>query len=207
MAGIGPEMAIPDVAVQLILNAEGLNQPGKWPGGDSGITIGIGYDLGYVTVDWFHSDWGERLLPPVVDRLTDVVGMRRLRARNRAASLADITIERQVAEDVFKIRTLPQCESDTMQAFPGCDLLPEAVRGALVSLVYNRGTSMVDPPGEDRRREMRAIRDAVARQDLAEIAVQLRSMKRLWIGKGLDGLVRRREQEALLVESAISAPQ
>ena len=50
---------------------------------------------------------------------------------------------------------------------------------------------------------MRAIRDAVARQDLREIANQLRSMKRLWVGKNLDGLLRRRDAEAELVESCI----
>ena len=34
------------------------------------------------------------------------------------------------------------------------DALPPLVQGALVSLVYNRGTSMVDKPGDDRRKEM-----------------------------------------------------
>jgi hypothetical protein len=33
----------------------------------------------------------------------------------------------------------------------------------------------------DRRKEMRAIRDAVARQDMKDIAEQLSLMKRLWI--------------------------
>ena len=90
------------------------------------------------------------------------------------------------------------------QAFPGLEKLPADAQGALVSLVYNRGTSMVDKPGEDRRKEMRAIRDAVEEQDLQEIADQLRSMKRLWAGKGLDGLLARREAEAELVESTIT---
>ena len=50
---------------------------------------------------------------------------------------------------------------------------------------------------------MRAIRDAVARQDMKDIAVQLRLMKRLWVGKNLDGLLKRRDAEAELVESCI----
>jgi len=33
---------------------------------------------------------------------------------------------------------------------------------------------------------------------------QLRSMKRLWVGKGLGGLIARREREAQLVESALA---
>jgi GH24 family phage-related lysozyme (muramidase) len=38
---------------------------------------------------------------------------------------------------------------------------------------------------------------------LQEVADQLRRMKRLWVGKGLDGLLRRREAEALMVENCI----
>jgi GH24 family phage-related lysozyme (muramidase) len=49
---------------------------------------------------------------------------------------------------------------------------------------------------------MLAIRDLVARGDLAGIAAQIRSMKRLWEGKGLDGLLRRRDDEAALVAGA-----
>ena len=137
-------------------------------------------------------------------RLRAVIGLRALRARNRIGDLADIRISRKAAEQVFGTRTLPLYELRTAQAFPGVDALPEDARGALVSLVYNRGTSMVDNSPEDRRREMRAIRDAVARGDLAEIAAQLRSMKRLWEGQRLGGLIARREEEAQLVESAVA---
>ena len=55
-----------------------------------------------------------------------------------------------------------------------------------------------------RRAEMRAIRDAVKAGDLHEIAKQLRTMKRLWAGQGLGGLLARREAEAELVEEAIA---
>jgi GH24 family phage-related lysozyme (muramidase) len=190
-------------ALKLILDFEGLNQPGKWPGGASGVTIGIGYDLGYVTVDQFESDWGERLQPEVRGRLKDAVGLRALRAKNRAPDLDDIRIRRIPSEEVFKERTIPLYTVRARQAFPGFDDMPIDVQGALVSLVYNRGASMVDDSPEDRRREMRAVRDAVEEEDLQEIADQIRAMKRLWVGKGLDGLLRRRDAEAALVESAI----
>lgn len=191
-------------ALRLILDFEGLNQPGKWPGGASGVTIGIGYDLGYVTVDQFESDWAERLQVEVRTRLRDAVGLRAMRARNRASQLDDIRIRRAPSEEVFVQKTIPLYTVRAGQAFPGFAALPPDAQGALVSLVYNRGTSMVDDSPEDRRREMRAIRDAVAADDLQEIADQLRAMKRLWIGKGLDGLLTRREAEAALVESAMT---
>lgn len=196
-------MAISQAARDLILEMEGFSSRPDWPGGQSGVTIGFGYDLGYVTVDQFESDWGELVRRDALPRLAAVVGLRGQRARNRVGTLSDLRIKRGAAEQVFGARTLPLYELRTAQAFPGVEALPEDARGALVSLVYNRGTSMVDHSAEDRRREMRAIRAAVAKRDLAEIAAQLRAMKRLWEGKGLAGLIARREEEAELVESAI----
>jgi GH24 family phage-related lysozyme (muramidase) len=197
-------MTISYAARALILEPEGFSAKPDWPGGQSGVTIGFGYDLGYVTVDQFESDWGELVRPDVSQRLKAVIGLRALRARNRIGDLSDVRISRKAAEQVFGTRTLPLYELRAAQAFPGLDALPEDARGALVSLVYNRGTSMVDSSPEDRRREMRAIREAVARGDLAEIAAQLRSMKRLWEAQGLGGLIARREEEAQLVESAVA---
>lgn len=186
-------------ALQLILDAEGLNQPGKWPGASSGITIGMGYDLGYVTVDQFETDWHGVLTGPQLTTLKTAIGLIGIKAKNRAAQYANVRIKRADAEKVFTERTIPAQAFKTAQAFPGLDKLPLDAQGALVSLVYNRGTSMVG----DRRKEMRAIRDAVPKGDLQEIAKQIRAMKRLWAGQGLDGLLKRRDAEAALVESCI----
>jgi GH24 family phage-related lysozyme (muramidase) len=46
---------------------------------------------------------------------------------------------------------------------------------------------------------MAAIRELVAQKDYAGIAGQIRAMKRLWEDQGLDGLLKRREDEARLV--------
>ena len=192
-------LTITDKAFRLILSAEGLDQPGKWPGGGSGITIGIGYDLGFVTTEQFEEDWGEHLTDDQIERLKTVIGLKGGSAQMRAPQFTDITIKREDAEAVFKERTLPLHSQRTEEAFPGVDELPPDAQGALVSLVFNRGPGM----DGDRRREMRAVRHAVANQDLQEIADQIRAMKRLWEGKGLDGLLKRRDAEADLVESAI----
>jgi GH24 family phage-related lysozyme (muramidase) len=192
-------LQVPDEALALILDAEGLDQPSKWPGGSSGITIGVGYDLGFVTEDQFEEDWSPFLSGDEIDRLKDVIRLSGDKAAQRAREFGDIKIKRADAEQVFKERTLPLYSQKTEDAFPGLDQLPAAAQGALVSLVFNRGPGM----NGDSRREMRAVRDAVADGDLQEIANQIRAMKRLWEGKGLDGLLKRRDAEADLVESAI----
>ena len=49
---------------------------------------------------------------------------------------------------------------------------------------------------------MKAIVDLASAGDLAGIAREIRSMKRLWVGLGLDGLLKRRDKEATLVARA-----
>ena len=68
-------------------------------------------------------------------------------------------------------------------------------QAALLSLVYNRGTSLSGP----HRTEMAAIKELVVQKDYKGISQQIRSMKRLWENKGLDGLLKRRDDEARLV--------
>ena len=192
-------LIINDKTKNLIVRFEGKDQPAKWPGGGSGISIGIGYDLGFVTTDQFESDWGPYLSEEWLSRLKTAIGKTGLAAKNRAPQFVDIRISPVHAEAVFFNCSLPLHALRTEQALPGVTELPEDAQGALLSLVFNRGTSMIG----ERRAEMRAIRDAVPRKALQEIADQLRSMKRLWVGKGLDGLLQRREAEALMVEGCI----
>ena len=196
-------------AQALILAHEGVNQPGKWPGGRSGITIGYGYDLGYRTRDQFESAWLPHLATDEMQRLSVAIGRIGPDAQALALSLKSIRISQSASMAVFVEVMIDAAWSDTLRAFPKARRLPSRAQGALLSLVLNRGASLVDKPGEDRRREMREIRalcdaDMDAAERLRGIAAQLRSMKRIWQGKGLGGLLRRREDEARLVERAIA---
>lgn len=173
-----------------------LSRP-TWPRGESGVTIGVGYDLGYTPRARVNADW-HMLDQTTLDRLGATIGVKGTKASARAKEVRDIVIPWATAFEVFQRATVPFWIAQTRAAFPGIDALPWDAAGALVSLVFNRGPSM---EGE-RRTEMRAIRVAVAAHDLPLIAKQLRRMKRLWIGKGLDGLLARREAEAVLVEQA-----
>ncbi len=200
-------MLLSDKAKSLIFSCEGFDQPSEWPGGDSGITIGIGYDLGYVTADEFAKDWKDILAPADLQALNAAVGLKAEAAKEKAPLFKTIRIKVSDAERVFLDRSVPTYAKQTATAFPGLEKLPDDAQGALISLVYNRGPRLTDrdPKVEDRR-EMRAIRDAVAKGDLQTIADQLRAMKRLWEGKNQGGLLKRRDAEADLVASCIAKP-
>lgn len=176
-----------------------LSRP-TWPGGGSGVTIGIGYDLGYNTVAQIRSDWGTYLPDGDVATLATTAGLKGAAAQKACANakVQAVRVPLAAARSVFYTRTLPRYAADTLRAYPGADRLPADAEAALLSLVFNRGSAMQG----DKRREMRAIVPLVAARDLPGIAAQFRSMKRLWDPKVLPGLIKRREAEAVLVESA-----
>lgn len=187
-------------AIDLILQLEGVDQPWKWPGGESGITIGYGYDLGYE--ENFRRDWDGHLTSAQIDHLSGALGKKGGAAHAIAGRYRDITIPEEAARNVFMGQTLPVICRQTEITFPGLDALPPDVQGALVSLVYNRGEKM----DGSRRVEMRAIRAAVKAGDAEVIAEQLRVMKRLWVGTDIaSAMTNRREAEAKLVEGAMVA--
>lgn len=166
-----------------------------WPGGDSGVTIGIGYDLGYVTDIQFANDWAFNLPSVAVNRLTDICGFKGLRAKAVYRRFSDIQISLEDAQMVFNKTSLPTFCGLALKSYAGLgDLLPDA-QVAIVSLVYNRGIKMTG----DSRREMAAIQALVKAKNYVAIADQILSMKRLWQDRGLDGLLTRRDAEAQLV--------
>ncbi len=170
-----------------------------WPGLSSGVTVGVGYDCGQTSRPLIISDW-ITLRDDWKGDLADTSGIVGKKAKPVAASLDYIRIDWAMANQVFYTATLPQYWELTKHTFPGVENLCPNAKGSLVSLIYNRGSSMVG----DSRREMRAIRDMVPLKDYVGIADQIRSMKRLWVGKGEDGLLTRRDAEADLVLTCVN---
>lgn len=170
-----------------------------WPGGESGVTIGIGYDLGFTSEGRIEADWKGEIPDDTLTRLLATAGVNGTAARDLIPGLSDLVIPLEAARQVFTARTLPHHANETRKAFPGVEALPADAQGMLLSLVFNRGPSMADKPS---RREMRAIRPLVVGGDLAGIAEQIRSMKRLWDPNVLPGLHARRDKEAEVVGGA-----
>lgn len=163
-----------------------------WPTERSGITIGIGYDLQFVDMDQLCADWADVLGMDICEALRPCLGRRGSRAL--VESIAHVDVPLPAAVFVFLRRMLPTHIANTRRAYPTLDTLPAASRTALVSLVFNRGGSLIG----EKRREMRRIRDLLAAAELERVADEFDAMTRLWDSRTERGVIDRRRREAML---------
>src|SRR5215212_7314993 len=78
-----------------------------WPGGDSGVTIGIGYDVGVTGAKQIGQDWRGQLTDDGVDRLLTAQGITGARAKSLARGLADVEVSFDIAQTIFYRCTAP----------------------------------------------------------------------------------------------------
>lgn len=180
-----------------------------WPGGQSGVTIGIGYDLRFANEAFLHRDWSALLSADMLDMLNPVLGLGRTQARDALPSVQSVDVPWDAAMAQFRTFIFYPTKQ-TELAFPNCGDLSDDSFGALVSLVYNRGAAM--PINSQRRLEMRQIRDlmnepdtAIRRTNFAMIPGKIREMKRHWSAETQPGLHVRRDLEAELFELGLAA--
>ena len=172
-----------------------------WPSEDSGITIGIGYDLRFSNPEKLKADWGKFVSSDVLGRFASSLGRRG--SDKLLAGVRDITIPLPAAISVFLRRMMPEHIGNTRTAYPTLDSLPAPRRTALISLVFNRGTDLVG----ERRKEMKRIRELLDGGDGDGVAQQFESMTRLWDPSKERGVIERRRREASLWTTGFSALQ
>lgn len=172
-----------------------------WPGGQSGVTIGIGYDLGYASASTFRSDWGSLIPKNSMDRLVKSCGLTGQAAAQQVKELHVHKVGWPESNTQFDAY-LQYVAGQTEDTFLNCNHLAPDSFGALVSLIYNRGASLSRRSG--RRREMLEIYDLMLKRDFAAVPAKIREMKRLWKDDPqARGLLARRELEALLFEQGL----
>jgi hypothetical protein len=174
----------------------------EWPGVQSGITVGIGYDLGYNTREDILNDWKDVLPPDVVREMQRYAGITKQAAKNLLSQARqNIIVPWEPAMAVFMKTSLPKFEKMVLRACPGSEKLPAGCFGMLASLTYNRGASFSKEG--DRYREMRNIRAHVVTGRWDLVPGEFRVMKRIW--PNVPGLQRRREEEAQMWEASLRA--
>jgi GH24 family phage-related lysozyme (muramidase) len=117
-----------------------------------------------------------------------------------SGKLRSVIVPWDAAIAEFENVEIPRWVAKTNKAFPGLEKLGPLCEGAMVSLCFNRGTAVQDPPGGTRRLEMRNIKALLARGDYAKIPNEFLLMRRLWT----NGLVKRREIESKLFAKGLA---
>lgn len=193
-------------AIDLIINFEVTSkayyekhyQSPEWPGGASGVTIGIGYDLGYSNIAEIESDWKGIVSDSMLEYMKTCANVKGDAAKALTKKMQNkISIPWDIAIKVFSEKTVPKWESRLEKELPNTDKLTSNQYGALVSLIYNRGYSFRNP--NDRYKEMRNILKHMQNEEFNKIPAEFKSMKRIW--PNVEGLRRRRDAEAKLFES------
>lgn len=181
-----------------------LQRP-TWPGYSSGVTIGIGFDLGYSTAEEFRLAWGHLLADDNTKLLAEAIGIRAQLAREWLSNREDvrgIEIPWEKALTVFEETTVPRFYQALLKFAPESARLPGQCRDALLSLVFNRGTSTA---GQSRL-EMAQIQGALKDGRPNDVPGAIRSMRRLWPHSNPNRTTQlqdRRMAEALLFEQGL----
>jgi len=169
----------------------------EWPGEQSGVTIGVGWDLGHTSATETSRAWAPHLNAATLALLVSVSGRKGEAAKEALPHVRHLVVPWMSALAVFENVTIPVWYMKTLRIYPQVVDMPGDCAAALVSLCFNRGTSL----SGDRRREMSNIQALLRTGNLKEIPKQFREMKRLW--PKTEGLRRRRDEEADLFESGL----
>lgn len=171
-----------------------------WPGGASGVTIGIGYDVGYATAATLAADFGGAIPDDMITVLRTAIGKTGEAARRLAKDLAgQVDVPWSAAIAVHRTKVMPRWVGLVERSLPNTAAIGPDCLGALASLTYNRGASF--SKAGDRYQEMRAIKAHMAARDFDQIPGDFRAMKRIW--PTVPGLQKRREREARLFEAGL----
>ncbi|MCB1144194.1 MAG: hypothetical protein H7A24_06090 [Leptospiraceae bacterium] len=185
-----------------------------WPGGYSGITVGIGVDLGHITFKEFDRYISPYYMEGEASRLIECIGHTgnpkdpesEIEMKSLLSTVADCELSWENALAIHEDFTIPIYHKRTMKVFKGIENLPPDAQGAIVSLVFNRGTKLEGSS----RVHMANIAKLVSQYTpsnkqtvLEEIAKNFEEMVQIWEGQKIyEGIKRRRLEEAKLVRDS-----
>jgi GH24 family phage-related lysozyme (muramidase) len=207
-----PASSIPDEALTFLVGEEDGSQATyvarythwEWPGGISGPTCAIGYDLGQVSRAELIADWTGIIDAATLQHMQSAVGLQGAAAQAFVQSHKnEITITWAQAITEFKTREVPKWLKRCRVALPNFDALPGLCQGALFSLTYNRGAGGYADDIHPRNREMYEIRQAMIAKHFAAIPALILAMQHFWPQGG--DLWRRRAHEAALFQKGLAA--
>jgi hypothetical protein len=95
-----------------------------WPRGRSGITIGIGYDVGYVTPFQLEADWKQYITAASIEALAEACGITGTGAASLLSKIQPrVTVPWAKAFAQFENEVRPRYIGETERALPNIDKL------------------------------------------------------------------------------------
>jgi len=177
----------------------------SWPEGRSGITIGIGYDLGHSDKKKVDKDWQGRVSDAMLTHMKKYCGVTGENAQSKLKQAKkEILIPWDIAHDVFIEVDIKEYSAKLPTILQHCDLLSDTCFGVLISLSHNRGINGYNNDGNDRYIEMVNIREHMADKEFNKIPDEIRDMNRLYTDS--KGLMLRRNEEADMFEEGLNIP-
>jgi len=168
-----------------------------WPGGESGITLDPGVDLGYADPSLIENLFKDRVLSG--KQMKAVKGVQGIRGEKAKRALAEdpvlqgIRISRKQANEIMPFAAKPYWR-DIVARFPNLSsekALP-AAQTVLLSLAYNRGP---DNP------ELEVLEEPIQQKDWAKLAGAVGGMQQ---DHPSEGVRKRRLWEAQLIKSELN---
>jgi len=162
-----------------------------WPGGQSGVTLDPGVDLGYADESLVVRCYDDHVAPQQMKALLRCKGVTGTKARRRveeSTRLKHLKVSEQVAEAIFPKVARPYWVA-AKRRWPELTkpYVPPAVHTIVLSLCYNRG------PGND---ALRIIGEPIRAGDWAQLADVVADMQD---DHQLVGIQQRRDKEAAYV--------
>ena len=204
MFPVGSQSEVVAKSAAFLIKVETLQVHPYWPGGVSGVTLGVGWDIGYHDPAELRRIWAA-LGKDALERLDMAAGKKGEAAHAVIAQLKSIDVPAEISKQVLSDSLNGYYYPFITGHFSGLASLPAEAQVVLISLVFNRGVSMGHEPDwrfskeVDSRWEFRELRRDVQEADLFAIYTHLGTMKRLWEKSGGRGLrIRRRDEQALI---------
>ena len=160
-----------------------------WPGGQSGVTLDPGVDLGYIDQSIFEELYSELMDANQLADAKRVSGYHGDDARNalsRTRHLKKFRISREDAEDIFPFVADDYWKA-TLDRWPTLTTAPPCVHTAMLSLTYNRGPE---------NRHLKILDQYIESEDWEGLGTALTQMQQ---NHKLPGIRKRRRLEGELV--------
>ena len=160
-----------------------------WPGGQSGVTLDPGVDLGYIDKNIVSLMYRDIMTPKQFGDVMRVRGYRGIDAKNIIPKLRHLTkfrISREEAEHIFPY-VADKYWNETVERWPQILDAPPSVQTAILSLTYNRGPE---------NRHLNILKTYFRKEDWEGLGNELMRMQQ---NHKLPGIRLRRRQEGKLI--------